>query len=124
MSREPVPKIWVVRNGVRVAVPNTYGAVHGRRSTYTYRQCRCELCSEAERVYQRERNERRKLVQRAVPVWAHGSMRGYNTWRCRESCCRAAAAAYHRARRARVNARKRDDTLDGPYNPQGKDDHG
>lgn len=119
MSREPVPKIWVVRNGVRVAVPNTYGAVHGRRSTYTYRQCRCELCSEAERAYQRERNARRVRDPSRAPVWAHGTMRGYNTYGCRESCCRAAAAAYHRARRARVNARKRGDILDGPSNPQG-----
>jgi hypothetical protein len=39
------------QNGPR---PKPLEEIHGRRSTYVNRECRCELCREANREYKRK----------------------------------------------------------------------
>lgn len=90
--------IWIKRNGVMVAIPNTYGAVHGKRGTYVYRRCRCDACREAERVYQASRPKKERTPA-DLKAKQHGTVNAYIHYGCKCRPCKDAIAAYRRHRR-------------------------
>ena len=69
-------------------------------SRYTNNRCRCDICVEAWRRYQRA--QRLRLAELEPPE--HGTLTAYNGYSCRCESCRAANSEYHRAYRARKEA--------------------
>lgn len=78
---------------------------HGTRNTYLRHKCRCEPCVKAAQEYSREwyqkNAERRKMLaakwaaankdaERVIPDDKHGTVSGYEYWRCRCEQCRTA----------------------------------
>lgn len=73
---------------------------HGANGYVGY-GCRCQTCTEADRL----RHQLMRLRHKANPLPAsdprHGSLSGYVTYACRCDACTEANRAYQRARRAR-----------------------
>lgn len=83
---------------------------HGTQGGYTNRGCRCDLCTEANRLAgerQRRRNGARPMGEYLADVTHHGWSR-YKKGGCRCAICKAAAAAQKRRQRANNVERYRD----------------
>jgi hypothetical protein len=94
-SREAWFRMRVLTRQIRAAEKPVQ---HGTRYAYNRREnpCRCEECTEANRIYLRDR----KANIPAIPPTVHGSENGYVQFRCRCEACKIASAA---ARRDRYN---------------------
>jgi hypothetical protein len=68
---------------------------HGKSSGYTNGGCRCDACSEAQRVYYAAW----RAAKRPQDATEHGYEQTYNDYKCRCDACRAAATAARRRRR-------------------------
>jgi hypothetical protein len=64
--------------------------------------CRCEVCTEAHRVYMAEVRER--LHERPIPRGSHGTKSTYNDWGCRCRRCTEAHCLYCKEYRESVKA--------------------
>lgn len=77
------------------------GGTHGLRSTYIHYRCRCDDCTEANRVDHKRGNETRAERLAANPsLRPHGNAQTYNNWGCRCDDCKA-AKALENAKRSR-----------------------
>lgn len=84
-------------------------AAHGTPARYVHHRCRCDLCRQANREYQRQLSgrlaERRRHDPGSVP---HGTTGGYRNWGCRCDACsmahKTACAAYQAKRKPRGRA--------------------
>lgn len=107
--QQPIDPVWKQSGGVWRAVPNTFGAVHGKRSTYIYRGCRCEPCCKADQEYRDwYRKERRPQLKRTPDDMKrnqHGTSNGYIHYNCRCRPCTDAVVAY---RKAHADKRKKE----------------
>ena len=71
---------------------------HGTSARYD-RGCRCDACrADAAR---RVREWRHDIAGRTPPDTVHGTINGYNNWRCRCEPCKDARRAYNAARKLR-----------------------
>lgn len=92
---------WEKRpDGVMVPKPNMYGAVHGKRSTYVYRRCRCHPCRAADFIY-RASNPRKPRDPKKMKAKDHGTISGYIHWHCKCPKCREAIRLYRKAHKDR-----------------------
>jgi hypothetical protein len=97
-----IEPIWEKRSdGVRVPKPNMYGAVHGTRSTYVYRGCRCDPCRAADFIYHAGHPRKPKSPEQ-MKRKQHGTVTGYIHWHCRCEKCTEAIRLYRKAHRERV----------------------
>jgi hypothetical protein len=71
---------------------------HGFPSTYKS-GCRCASCREANRVYQKAANARRRQDPTGADRAGHGKRSTYINYACRCSDCRSAHTKYLRERR-------------------------
>lgn len=74
---------------------------HGTFNGYSYHQCRCDRCVEANLEHQQEQNLRR--AQRVIPEHLHGTESGYANYLCRCEACGVA----HRERQLVYRERRR-----------------
>ena len=75
---------------------------HGTRTTYVNYRCRCDLCKQAHRDYQREVVAALRHCE--PPENAHGKVSTYRNWACRCAPCTQAntdaCRAYNQRRKA------------------------
>jgi hypothetical protein len=102
-DEEPDPSarrlLTPLENRKRIEVLRSTEAIEGRHGKVrTYKSgCRCERCRIGFRETEREARRRRR--GRRPPSHVHGTVNGYNYWRCRCEECKAANAEYRRAGR-------------------------
>lgn len=79
---------------------------HGTRGRYVNDGCRCSDCTDANRQYHRDINQRRKAARTladghlvAADDLPHGRPSTYSNWHCRCRPCSQAYTAYYSQRR-------------------------
>lgn len=85
--------LWNAFYCLGIEMPKRRPSAHGSRRMYQAYGCRCEICREGIRRYQR------KLRQRGPAT--HGTNSAYTNYGCRCQKCREAATLYRRELRAR-----------------------
>ena len=92
---------------IRRRIPNQIN--HGH-SAYVNRQCKCEVCTAANR--ERKRVERAKNKKKGLPPGdpRHGTTNGYDNWVCRCEACTQAKRIVNRNNRETRNRQRRERT--------------
>jgi hypothetical protein len=81
------------------------GRRHGVYATYSG-GCRCVDCREANRLYQKGAQARRRQHPELADMAGHGKTSTYTNYSCRCAECRTANAATTRAQRAKKGGRR------------------
>lgn len=82
---------------------------HGTRYAYTARNCRCEMCVDADRAYKRAyyrvlfplKQKRDPFISKLSEHVHHGTRTAYNNYACRCELCLESCREYSRMRRLR-----------------------